>query len=117
MGQNIAARKLFKNIDRSLVLRFLSFHKKNPGIYRLFCDYSFRMKNLGRTRYSAWIVINRVRWEFDLGGNGETFKINNDFIALYARLMISDFPQFEDFFSLRLMKSSGRKISLEDASR
>lgn len=108
-------KNIFKNIDPELLQRFKEYHQANPEIYRQFVIYAHRMKGV-RKKYSAWTVINVIRWNFDLRTT-EPFKINNDFIALYARLLIHHDPSFEGFFELRKMKECRRLVSEEEKCR
>jgi len=46
-----------------------------------------------------------MRWDFEISTNSNTeFKISNDFIALYSRLLIFRDPSFLGFFTLKPMK-------------
>ena len=109
---------IFRQIDPRLLARFKAFHERNPWVYREFRALAQRMKTGGsRRRYSAWVIVNVIRWHRDLSSRGDPFKVNNDFIAIYARLLIYRDPSFEGFFELRAMKSSGRKLSGEERDR
>jgi hypothetical protein len=108
---------LFANTDRDLLAKFKAFHLANGFVYEKFKEYARKIKSKGHKKYSAWTIINVIRWEEDLKTRGDVFQINNDFIALYARLLIYHFPEFEKFFELRSMKSVRRKISREESER
>lgn len=106
---------IFNNIDQGLITKFREYHGRNPEVYERFLELAKVMKTK-RSRYSAWTIINMIRWESDLRLD-QTFKINNDFISLYARLTIQDHPEFVNFFELRTMKSSDRRDSAEERYR
>lgn len=108
---------IFQGIDKNLLKRFKEFHEKNGFVYQEFYKLSTKMKLNGRKKYSAWTIINKIRWDYDLKTKGDVFKINNDFIALYARLVIYNDPALSDFFSLREMKQYRRVISKEESKR
>ena len=108
--------ELFTDLDPKLLEKFKQFHKENPRVYDLFVTYSKRMKISGKNKYSAWTIVNVIRWNMDLWTTGDVFKINNDFIAIYARVMIHNYPEFADFFELRQTKPT-RKISFEEKAR
>ncbi len=83
--------------------KFEKYHVENPGVYRLFTHYAFEAKNAGFTRYSAWAIMNRIRWHHDVNTpqKGE-FKISNDYIAWYARKLMADCPlSFDGFFKVK----------------
>lgn len=107
---------VFANIDKNLLKRFKAYHLKHPEIYLQFREMALQIRNTGKTKYSAWTIINVIRWNYDLM-NDEVFKINNDFIALYARLFIHHNPHFEGFFELRTMKPFNRRQSNEERCR
>lgn len=98
-------QKILSDVDPGLVERFYTYHEANPAVFIQFWDLAEEMKLAGRPKYSSWTIVQRIRWGYDADkANAEPFKINNDFIALYARFLIYVAPQFGDFFSLRSMK-------------
>lgn len=102
--------ELFRKIDKDLVKRFIAFHSGNKWVYAEFEKSAVMMMSTGKEKYSAWAIVNNIRWEKDLIINGkEVFKINNNFISLYARLLIYRNPSFENFFHLREMKQGDKK--------
>lgn len=107
----------FDHIDKNLLARFKAYHAENPHVYQAFKDLAFEMMLTGRNKYSAWTIINKIRWDQDIKTKGDDFSINNDFIAIYARLFEFHYPNFAGFFSVRSMKASGRKTSKEQNRR
>lgn len=102
--------KLFGDVSPKLLEKFKQFHAENPQIYEAFKRFSFEIKGLGRTRYSHWAVANRVRWHFNTQIQGEyDFKLSNDFITIYARLLVWNCPEFTDFFTLKACNAN-RKV-------
>lgn len=63
------------------------------------------MKATGKTFYSGYTLFYHMRFEVDLETKGDPFKINNDFIPIYVRLLIYRRPEFEDWFDLREIDS------------
>lgn len=96
---------IFDNIDLGLLKKFETYHRNNPSVFETFKALAFQMQRTGRKRYSAWAIINKIRWDYDLKTHGDEFKISNDYIALYARLLIYRHPEFEPFFELKRMKT------------
>ena len=107
---------LFDEADPALLAKFKVFHQKNPFLYAKFKEYAYMIRSKGHKKYSAWTIINIIRWEEDLKTTGSVFKISNDFIALYARLLVYHDKSFEGFFELKKMKRV-RKISREEIER
>jgi hypothetical protein len=100
----VRQNEVFDEADPRLVERFFKFHEENPKIYEQFKLYSQRLLSGGRKHYSAWPIIAKIRFEYDVQTSGPEFKISNDFIALYARLLIAEDISFKDFFKLKKMK-------------
>lgn len=91
--------------EPSLRERFEEFHRRNPEVYRLFVRFSRRAKEAGRVRFSADAVLHRIRWEVEVETRGDSFKINNDWAAFYARKAMTEFADLDGFFSLRKQTS------------
>jgi len=78
------------------------FHAEHPEIWDLFVRFSKEMIGRGYKAYSAQSVIERIRWEKDVGGDGTTsFKINNNYTAFYSRRFMRMYPEYEGFFRTR----------------
>lgn len=91
--------------ETALVRKFNKFHSQNPTVYELFKRFSFKAMNTGHVSFSAWAIMNRIRWECDIETiSDDRFKISNDFIALYARKFMEDYPYHEGFFQTKPMK-------------
>lgn len=91
----------FPGANRTLLEKFWEYHTNNPQIYELFARYSHDAKNAGWSCISHWLIINRVRWSRTVEVRTKDFKISNDFIAFYPRLLIYNEPIFDGFFTLR----------------
>jgi len=104
---------IFAQADPRLLNRFFKYHRDNPKVYERFVHFAKLLRSRGRKKYSAWAIINFIRWDHDISTEAEDFKICNDYIALYPRLLISEDASFIGFFHLKQMKSEGRKLSGE----
>jgi hypothetical protein len=102
---NERAKKLF-DCDKKLLEKFKEFHKLNPDVYKLFKKFAIEAKGSGRQRFSHWMIANRIRWYTTIETRGSDYKLSNDFIALYARLLIYHRPEFEGFFLIKKMKNN-----------
>jgi hypothetical protein len=87
--------------DTSMSAKFSKFHAANPEVWNLFKRFTSEIMDAGNTHYSADAVLHRVRWETALS-TGETFKINNNYSAFYARLYHREFPKHAGFFMTRI---------------
>ena len=88
---------------KSLKDKFDEFHSNNPQVYSNFKAYTFKAIRAGLKQYSAWAIINRMRWESEVETGGNRFKLPNDFIALYARKFAEDHPEHSGFFRTKQM--------------
>ena len=84
--------------------KFMDYHTENPHIWEAFERFAWQAINSGRTRLSADLIINRLRWETMLTSIGEDYKINDHYSADYARIFIEKYPQHREFFKLRNRK-------------
>jgi hypothetical protein len=86
--------------DASLAAKFAEYDARNPAIWELFQHFTFAIMNAGQTHYSADAILHRVRWETTVTST-ETFKINNNYSAFYARKFMMSYPQYDGFFRTR----------------
>jgi hypothetical protein len=84
--------------------RWLEWHRDNPHVYELFKAFTFQAIDRGHKRLSAWLIVNRIRWETTVETNGGDFKISNNFIAYYARLFMDEHPEYRGFFRTKPLK-------------
>jgi len=87
---------------------FDRFHRENPRVYELFCEYTQLVINAGRKRFSAYAVFNRLRWHYAFESTDMTFKLNNNLQPHYARLWLKDHTEHAGLFSLRTMKGEAQ---------
>ena len=83
--------------------KWWAWHKENPHVYALFKRFTLQAISAGHKNLSAWLIINRIRWETSIETKGEDFKISNDYIAFYARLWRAKYPEHKDLFSIKKM--------------
>ena len=84
--------------------KFIEWNRANPEVYVLFKRFSFEAINKGHKRLSAWMIANRIRWETTVVTKGNDYKISNDFIALFARKFMEEYPEYDGFFKTKKMK-------------
>ena len=84
-----------------MVRDFEIFDQENPEVYEIVKKYTFQAIDSGRQRFGIAMIYERVRWYIAIETRGDTFKLNNNFKAFYARKFIHEYPQHKDFFELR----------------
>jgi hypothetical protein len=72
-------------------------------VYELFCRFTKEATSRGHSKLSAWLIVNRIRWETTIVTAGSDFKISNDFIAYYSRLFMYHNPQYRGFFAVKTL--------------
>ena len=93
-----------ENMTKDTQRQFTKYNKENPVVYRKFKKYAKQLFRNGRRRYSAWAIVNAIRWEQDFTTRGNKFKINNDFIALLSRKLAKEDKAFKGFFNTKPLK-------------
>lgn len=97
---NVAVRPERESLKR----KWWEWHKENPHVYELFERFAFEAIGKGHDRLSAWLIVNRIRWETTVETNGGDFKISNDFIAYYSRLFMHMHPEYDGFFRTKELR-------------
>lgn len=86
--------------------RFEAFHEANPWVYshlvRLTRDYL----NAGHPRTAIGMLTEVLRWQYGTE-TGERLRINNNFRAHYARLILERHPEWDGVFETRELRAAG----------
>lgn len=85
--------------------KFRELHKGKPEIYEAFKKVIFQLMNRGYKHYSADGVFHIVRFTTSAKME-DAFKINNNYVSLYARMFADDFPQYSTFFKFKPLKAA-----------
>ena len=102
------------------LVEFNAFHNSNPQIYAAFAKITRREiaiieRSRGKLRLSASSIIAEVRNDkriktTTMRTSGR--KIDNAYIAFYARMFMSDNPKYTGLFRTRSIKSSEKAVDL-----
>ena len=84
---------------------FQEFHKNNPQVYELFRRFTFQAIDAGRKDFGAKAVMERIRWSTMVETSGDTYKLNNNYTAFYARMLMDSHPEHEGLFKTRRSKA------------
>ncbi len=91
--------------------RFTAFHQANPHVYRA-------LRTLAAQRWDAAVRAGRkpkvgiaalyeaLRWQQGLTTSGEVWKLNNDYRAGYARLLLAERPEWAGFIDIREQRAA-----------
>jgi hypothetical protein len=81
--------------------KFREFHEANPEVYAKLVDLAVQLKHRGRKSYGMKSLFEVMRWHRAMTTTGSEFKLNNNYTALYARLIMHNEPRLEGFFRTR----------------
>lgn len=81
--------------------RFSAFHKANPHVFRLLRELALDYKRAGHSRGGMKMFYEVLRYRSGLYTQGDPYKLNNDFTALYARKLMEETPELVGFFEIR----------------
>ena len=82
-------------------VRFLQFHLANPHVYDKLVELSVFAKRSGAKKIGIALLFERLRWFSMFETSGDMFKLNNDYRALYARMLMKNEPELHGFFEVR----------------
>lgn len=88
--------------ERSLAENFARFHQENPHVYSLLVRLAreWRARRPG-TRCGIGMLYEVARWYEGINSRGEPLKLNNNYRAFYARMMMEREPDLDLLFDLR----------------
>lgn len=81
--------------------RFRIFHEHNPHVYRLLRAMALEWKRTGNHRCGMKMLWEALRYNSGLQTQGEPYKLNNNYTALYARLLMAEEPELRGMFETR----------------
>lgn len=88
---------------------FEEFHGNNPHIYRNLRFLAFQAVNAGRKRIGIKFLFERLRWEYCVKSvhDESDYRLNNNFTALYARMLMDAEPCLDGVFEVRQRHAVG----------
>jgi hypothetical protein len=81
--------------------KFRDFHSRNPLVYTELVRLAREAKATGKPRVGIQMLFEVVRWHFFLKTTDADFKLNNNYAAYYARLVMDREPDLDGIFNLR----------------
>jgi hypothetical protein len=93
-------------LEDPLTARFTEFHHANPHVYDAIVRLARQRKAAGWATGSIAQIFEVLRWESDLVTvSDDGLKLNNDFRAPYARLVMANEPDLAGFFHTRAQRT------------
>jgi hypothetical protein len=90
--------------EQTIQDKFEIYHQDNPHVYELFKKYARMARDRGFNKFSAKAIFERLRWHYMIETSGDVFKLNNNYTAHYARMLMDDDEAFDGFFETRERK-------------
>jgi hypothetical protein len=87
--------------DESLAERFARFHAENPQVHAAIGAVVSDLRAHGVRRFGMKAIFERLRWLYTIQTRGDDFKLNNNYTAFYARLLVAERPELSAFFEIR----------------
>ena len=91
--------------EKASSARFAEYHAANPAIYQALRRFALEAKRAGRERIGIKMLFEVVRWHTSVTAKDDTFKLNNNHHAAYARLLMEQEPELAGFFETRRAKA------------
>ena len=81
---------------------FKKFHYANPNIFAEFAKKTQQLVDAGHQHYGAKATFEAIRWDHDISVKRTCeFKINNNYVSFYVRLLERVYPKYKDFYRKR----------------
>jgi hypothetical protein len=101
-------REVFAGIEvDELGPRFWRFHEANPHVYSVLKRLALGLAAEGRGRLGMRHLYELARWHWILEADdpSSAFRLNDHYMARYARLLLRDEPSLQGLFILRPLTS------------
>jgi len=81
--------------------KFSRFHQRNPHVYDMIVTISKRMQQSGVNKFGMKGIFEYLRWQYAMQTQGDRYKLNNVFTAMYARMIMEREHGLRGFFETR----------------
>lgn len=89
----------------TLAERFTRFHEANPHVADVLESLADSWLLL-HDRVGMKALVERARWESGIQTRGDSWRINNSYTSMYARLLIARRPEWADAFETRELRAA-----------
>ena len=91
--------KYIEKSGHSIHQAFQEFHKKNPHVYDLFRQMAlYLIQDKGKKNIGAKMIIELIRWKYNIKTVNNEFKIDNNFTSFYVRMFVKEYSKHNDCF-------------------
>ncbi len=95
-----------ESVDDRINRRFAAFHQANPNVYDELVRLSRQAKAAGRERVGLRMLFEVVRWNQLTSTTGDQFKLNDNYISRYARLIMDQEPDLAGLYETRELRAA-----------
>ena len=89
----------------NLLAAFVKYDQDNPVVWFYFTVFAEEAIRRGKTKLSARLLIERIRWElFLIIKSNDEFKLNDHTTPYYSRKWLCLHPEYPKFFELRKVR-------------
>ena len=85
--------------------RFREFDERNPAVFNELVRLTYELKNAGHNKIGIQMLFEVIRWKSMLETKDDDFKMNNNYAGRYARKIMSKFPDLDQMFETRGLRS------------
>ena len=89
----------------SIEERFAQFHASNPHVLTALETLAADFLAAGRERIGIGMLFEVLRYQSGIRTTGDVYALNNDYRALYVRLMLERHPEWQPAFETRARRA------------
>lgn len=93
--------------ELSLAERFAIFHQKNPHVADALEFLARQWLAAGNHKIGMKALFERLRWESGIQTSADVYRLNNSYVAFYARLLIERHPIWREYIDTRASLADG----------
>jgi len=90
-----------QDVGETIEEQFQAFHEANPHVFKLLRALALDYRRSGHTHCGMKMLYEVLRYRSGLYTQGDPYRLNNNFTALYARMLMETTPALAGFFELR----------------
>ena len=92
--------------DHSAWQDWQRYHRQNRHVMRSIVSEIRRAKEAGRMKASVKAIINYLRWNMYVAGDGsDIYAINDKYTGIYTHIIVATFPEFKDMIDKRELRA------------
>ena len=83
----------------------MAFHAAHPEVYAAVVRFAREVRGRGFKRFGMRAIWERARWFLAIESEEGEYRLNDNFISRYARLVMQQEPDLVDFFEVRELRA------------